>query len=340
MKPPNEIKSLIEAVLERVRAPQASVSYAYQRNLATRFAENAITQNMGGEQEYLCLDVAYGKKHGSSISNRLDDQAVQELVERADSIARNVPEDPEYMPPLGPQTYPELPQHYFDDVAHLKPQDIAGTIGRTVETARAGDFRASGLFDTGYGIRALGTSEGLFVCDQGSSVEYSTTLHGHSGSGYCGQQRESAARLDSEGITRTALQTARSAQHPRAIDPGDYKVVFEPQAVHDLLEFLFWDMEARDADEGTTVFAGTVGRRLCSQKVTIATRLDDPELPARPFGQDGLPVRNTTWIEGGEVKRLRHDRFWAAHKATDTDPGLYPLFMDGEDRCSRSKFGC
>lgn len=79
-------------------------------------------------------------------------------------------------------------------------------------------------------------------------------------------------------------------------------------------------------------FAGCLGRKLLSEKVRLTTRLDDPELPARAFGQDGLPARETTWIEGGEVRRLRHDRYWADRQDTEPDPSLYPLFMDGEDR--------
>jgi predicted Zn-dependent protease len=316
-------------VLSRVDSPAAQVEYACYRSLATRFGENAITQSIGGEQEYLRLQMAYGNRHGSSISNRLDAQSIDRLIARTGEIARSSPEDPEYMPPPGPQAYPQVPPRFYEDAARIEPEDIARTIGATVDAAVNDGFRASGLFETEHGVQAIASSRGLFAFDRASSVGYSTTLHGPAGSGFCSRQCESAAALDAAMVTQTARATALAAQNPRPVDAGDYTVVFEPQAVSDFLGFLFWNMDARDADEGTSVFAGMTGRRLFNEKVTIATRLDDPDLPAAPFGQDGLPLRETVWIDRGTVRRLRHDRYWASRKGTEPDAGLFPLFMDG-----------
>lgn len=332
MRGREEVRQILERVLARVSAPQAQVHYSWRRELAARFGENAITQNAGGEEEELRLEAAWDRRHGGAFVNRVDGQALGALVARAEEIARLSPEDPEYLPPLGPQEYPEVPPRRFEDVARLGPAAIASTIRATVEAARAEGYRAGGLFEAGLQTRALATSAGLFAFDQSSAVGYSTTMHGPAGSGYAGRETEEAARLDPGGLSRAALETARAAQNPREIEPGDYTVVFEPQAVADLLEFLFWNMDARDADEGTTVFAGQLGRQLFSPKVRLATRIDDPELPAPPAGQDGLPARETVWIEGGAVRRLRHDRYWAQRQGTEPDPLFHPLFMDGEDR--------
>jgi predicted Zn-dependent protease len=332
MKPAEEVRALLERVLARVRAPRALVQYAFQRGLATRFGENAILQSSGGEEEFLRLEVAYGRRHGSSIVNRTDKAAVGRLVDRAEEIAASSPEDPEYLPPPGPQAYPGVPPRWFESTARLSPVEAAGTIREAVKAARDAGYRSSGLFEAGAGARALATSAGLFAFDRSSSVGYSTTLHGPAGSGYAGRDTEEADRLEARSVTRSALETARAAQNPQGIEPGDYTVVFEPQAVADLLSFLFWNLDARDADEGTTAFAGRLGEAMFSETVRLATRIDDPELPAPPYGQDGLPMRETVWVERGVVRRLRHDRYWAERKGTEPDPGLYPLFMDGEDR--------
>ena len=123
------------------------------------------------------------------------------------------------------------------------------------------------------------------------------------------QDAESVLKVDARDLARRALETAQNAQKPKPIEPGDYTVIFEPQAVADLLSFLAGNMSAREADEGTTVFTGKMGKRFFSEMVSIETRIDDPKLPAPPFGQDGLPARRTVWVKTGIVERLRHDRY-------------------------------
>ena len=88
-------------------------------------------------------------------------------------------------------------------------------------------------------------------------------------------------------------------------------------------------MSARDADEGTTAFQNRVGEQLFDEKVTLETRIDDAELPAPPFGTDGLAARNTTWAKDGVLERLRHSRYWADQMETVADPLLFPVFMSG-----------
>jgi len=332
MRAKDDIKALLKDALSEVSAPRAQIEFSCRKGFATRFGENAITQNMGGEEEHIRVSVAYDKKQGSAVTNKIEKHAIANIIKRAEEIARNSPEDPEYMPPPKPQTYPEVPQRCYEDTVQLSPDEVAEGIHRSIETAKAENFRASGLFEAGCGIKALANSEGLFAFDDFSGVDFSTTIHGPMGSGFCGRNAESIGHVDAETVTRQALKTAKAAQNPETIEPGEYTVIFEPQAVEDFLGFLFWNMSARDADEGTTVFAGRIGHKLFSDKVNISTMIDDPELPAPPFGLEGLPARPQIWVGNGIVQRLRHDRFWAAQKGTDPDPLLYPLFMEGQDQ--------
>ncbi len=332
MRNKDDIEAILREALYNASAPQTQAEYVFRKSLATRIGENAITQNMGGEEEYLRIFVAHDKREGSSITNKLEEKSIGTMIKRAEEIAENSPHNPEYMPPIKPQAYPEVPQRYYEEVAQIRPADVSKEIHKTVEMAKVENYRASGLFEASCAIKAIANSEGLFAFDMHSSVDYSTTIHGPLGSGFCSRDGESMKYVNTEAVTREALETAKEAQNPDPVDPGEYTVIFEPQAVYDFLGFLFWNMSARDADEGTTVFAGRVGQKLLSDKVNIMTRIDDPELPAPPFGLDGLPARPRVWVKKGVIMRLRHDRFWAGKKGTDPDPLLYPLFMEGQDQ--------
>ena len=297
MKSKEDIEALLNSILSMVKAPHASAEYSYRHHLATRFGENAVTQNMGGAEEVVRLVVAWGNKHGSTITNKLDTASVARLVKRAEEIAKNSPNDPEYMPPVTPQPYPATPCRYDGSVAQLSPEAVAGNISVAVEMAKAADYKASGLFEASWGAKAIANSRNLFAFDCFSNINYSTTMHGSLGSGSSAQNAESVLEVDASDLARRALETAQNAQKPKPIEPGDYTVIFEPQAVADLLSFLAGNMSAREADEGTTVFTGKMGKRFFSEMVSIETRIDDPKLPAPPFGQDGLPARRTVWIE-------------------------------------------
>ncbi|MBN1755191.1 TldD/PmbA family protein [bacterium] len=332
MRTKEQIRELLDSVLGKVNAPHAQAEYYYENDLASRFGENAITQNTGGAEENIRLVVAYGQQHGSSITNKMDGESLSRMVARAEDIARTSPPDPEYLPPVKPQTYPEVPQRFFDEVTGIEPADLADYINYVVQLARGAGFKASGLYEAKSNIQAVANSEGLFAFDKSTGLDYSTTIHGPRGSGHASANSESAKRINPHELAQKAFDNAKMAQNPVDIEPGDYTVIFEPQAVTDLLGFLLYNMSQRDADEGTTVFGGKVGEKMFSDKVNIVTRIDDPELPVPPFGEDGLAVKHTAWVEKGVVKRLRHDRYWASQKNTEPDPLLYPLFMDGEDQ--------
>jgi predicted Zn-dependent protease len=336
MREKHEIESLMEQVLSKASAPNKQVEYYYTNSLATRLGENAITQNTGGEEENIRLIVAYGNRHGSSITNRLDVRSIDSLVDRAQAIAKNTPEDPEYMPPLKPQRYPEMPQKFYEDVAGITPADITTHVATVVDAAKKNNYTASGIFEGSYSITAIANSEGLSAFDRNSTITYSTTIHGPRGSGHASECGESARQVDAGRMARRALDTAIQAQDPQDIEPGDYTVIFEPQAVFDLLTFFIWNLSARDADEGTTVFAGKVGQKIFSDKVTLSLEVDDPVLPVRLYGEDGLPLKQTTWVRNGVLERLRHDRYWAQQKNTNPDPMPYPIFMEGEDRSTEA----
>ncbi len=332
MRSQQEVRSILDRALARLGADEGMARYSYEWTLATRFGENAITQNIGGAQESLTVAAAFGRRHGTATTNRLDDDSLAETVARAEDVARQSPEDPEYVGLPGPQVYGSRPQRLFDDVVSLTPHGVAEDVRLVVDRARSNGMRASGLF--GATVRASGllNSRGLWAWDAASDLDYSTTFHGANGSGKAAQVQSSRARIDVEQLARTALENARLAQDPVALEPGAYTAILEPSAVGELLAFIVFTMAARDAEEGQTPFANTLGTKLMHESVSLRLRVDDPILPAPVFGEDGLPIQHTDWVVNGVVRRLYHDRYWAQQKGTHPDAARTPLFMDGAER--------
>jgi len=343
MRAREDVQALATRVLSRVSAPEAQVEYDFARSLTTRFAENAITQNRGGEEDELRLTVAYGNRHGSSTINTTDDAALDRLVARAEAIAQVAPEDPEHVPPLAAQHYPQTPSRLDHPVASIEPGVLADHIQRIIKLATGHGYVASGLMGATVRSTSVATSAGLFAFDQHSEVKLSTTMHGPQGSGYAAECSWNARDVVPVEIANRALATARSAQKPRSLEPGEYTVILEPLAVAELLLFTAMNLGAREAEEGSTAFAGTLGTTLLSKRFTLSTEIDDPRLPAPPFSSDGLPSRRIVWVENGVLRKLHHTRYWGRVKGAEADPSLFPLCIDGEDnsvedlvsRCAR-----
>ena len=330
MRTHEEIKALMDKILKMAEPHTTQVYYSWEEETATRLGENAITQNMGGEQEELRIEIYNGLRKGSMSTNKFDDESLKNLIAVAVRMSEEAPEDPELMDILGPQEYETMPKRFFEDVVELTPEQIAADVKVVVDGAKAKGYRASGLFEAQAHIDAIANSKGLFCIEDFSVIDYSTTIHGPNGSGKGYMNRSSYAEIDIAKVAEMALSNAEAAQNPTEIEPGDYTVIFEPSAVADLLGFLIWNMKARDADEGTSFFAGKVGEKLFSDKVNIAVEIN-PKLPPPTFGNDGLPVRRKVWVENGIVKNLYYSRFWAKKSGVEPDAVLYPITMKGEE---------
>jgi len=332
MRNQQEIKKLVDRILKSAGQFDAQVYYSWGKSLATRFGENAITQNMGGEQEQVRVEIHNGKRKGSMVTNKMDDASLDKMVEIAIEMSKQAPEDSEYIELLGPQEYPEVKQGFFEDVMKLAPGDIAKDLKYVVDRAAGKGYKASGLYEADCSQDVIANTRGLFCYEDRTNVEYSTTIHGPKGSGKYEMCRNSYAEMDAERIAEIAMANAVMAQNPQDIEPDDYTVIFKPLALAQFLMFLVMNMKARDADEGTTYFAGKVGEKLFSDKVNIRLLTDDAQLPSPKFGSDGLPFKPQTWVKNGVLKKLYYDRYWAKVKGVEPDATLYPVFMEGEDK--------
>jgi len=324
MRDLHDIQSILERVLKLTEAPHAQVLYSFRNLTASRFGNNAITQNKSGDEEEIQLSVAYGKHHGTSSVNQLSDDVIGRLVQRAEEIAKASPEDPEHMPPLKEQTYQDVPERFSDEVVHASPEQIARNIDIIASAAHAEGYEASGIHQSGYETSVFMNSEGLIAADRHTWVSISTTIHGPNGSGSASTNTISFNEMDIESIARSALETARVSQDPEEIEPGDYTVIFEPKAVADYLQFLRWNMEAREAEEGATVFANQLGETVVHPMISVTSEVADPHLWVPKFGEDGVAAENITWIRNGVLERLHYDRYWADQKKVTPDSFTFP----------------
>ncbi|AHG88905.1 peptidase U62 modulator of DNA gyrase [Gemmatirosa kalamazoonensis] len=313
----DECEAIAKKLLSFATADETSVSVGSGTRGNTRFAVNQISTSGDAFDANVSVRSSFGRRSAAAVTNAFDDASLKAVVERAEALARLAPEDPEYVPLLGPQEYRDTPG-WVDSTAGLDPAARAAAVRAVTEPARAAGLTATGFLETNAGATALANSKGLFAYARQTRVAMTTTVRtaDGTGSGWAGGQANDFTRLDPAALGRTAIDKARRSVNPVAIEPGRYTVVLEPTAVGNLVQLIAGALSARAADEGRSFMSkpgggNKIGQKVVDERVTIVSDPYDPAAPGTPFAGDGLPTQAITWIENGVVKNLAYDRYWA-----------------------------
>jgi predicted Zn-dependent protease len=323
-----EVRELTTKILGMVKADDAQVSVGSNKQSHLRFAANNVLTSGTREGRTANVTVWIGGKRGAASTNDLDDASLRAMVDQAEKIARTAPPDREYVPTLGKQTYKPT-NAYVEATANLSLADRARQIGAILAEFEKAGVIGAGFHNANSQAGGSATKNGNFDFERTTGVGLSVTARTPDGqsSGYFLRSHNDIARLDTMRIAREAIRKAVEGKNARAIDPGIYTVVLEPQAVADLLGgFGFGFFNARTADEGRGVFSAPggknkLGEKVFDDKITIYSDPWHPDLPGSQSSQGGIPAQMIKMVENGVLKNLVYNRYWAQQKKTEPTPG-------------------
>ncbi|MBB6327570.1 putative Zn-dependent protease [Algoriphagus iocasae] len=333
-----EAKKIIDKVLSYATADETEVSIGGGRTGNIRYARNTV--NTSGETNSISLSITsvFGKKSGSTSINELDDESLKKAVARAEEIAKLAPENPEYMPMLGPQDYIET-NTFSESTDNIDPDYRAQVAIDSIKPCADNNLTAAGYLEDFSGFNATGNSKGLFGYNKRTSVDFTVTVRtaDGTGSGYAGSDYNDVNLLKSGPVTALAVQKAQASVNAQAIEPGKYTVILEPRAASDLLGRLTFGLDARSADEGRSFMSkkggGTrIGEKIFDERVNIYSDPTHPDIPVAPWSGDGLPLEKTTWVENGVVKNLFYSRYWAEKQGVEAVPRPRGVIFEGGDQ--------
>ncbi len=334
----SQAKHIVDRVLSATKTNDVSVSVTASQTGNTRFATTQITTTGDVEELAIRVTVSVEGRASTVTGNRSDAKSIAELVERAEKLARIAPVDPEHMPPLPAQRYPNV-DAYDAPTAKLEARERAAMVARVLNVARERQLDASGIVVHSRYATALGNKNGLFGFHQGTNASLETTLRtaDATGSGKAGAVSHVASKLDARVVALAAADKAERSRNPSVVEAGKWVVVLEPQAVADLLQFLTRSLSARAADEGRSYFSKSgggnrIGERLFHPSVTLRSDAGDRAHPSSPIGSEDLPNLPTTWIQNGVLERLAYSRFWAHTQGKPPLASPGSTHLSGTDR--------
>ncbi len=331
----DECKALADKVIRLAKAEEVEVRVSSTQNSNTRYAINTVTTAGFTSGVSVDIEVTQDKRTGSVSVSEFSDEALEKAVRQAEAVAALAPPDPEYVEPLGPQTYPDI-KAFYDETAKARTSDIVPAVKSVVAEAEQKKVASFGYYDISSRARALANKRGLFGYHRDTQASYSVTARtpDATGSGWAAQQSPQHKQIDAARIGGTAIRKAIESRAPQRLDPGLYTVILEPQAVADLLGFLGFSFDARAADEGRSFLSkkgggNVLGEKVFGENVTLWSDPFDARVPGSPWSGNAVPAEKMTWVEKGVVKNLIYNRYWAQKNERKPTPSPSNVLMEG-----------
>ncbi|HYC86301.1 MAG TPA: TldD/PmbA family protein [Chryseosolibacter sp.] len=330
-----EARRILEKVIAFSKADGCVANLNGSNGGNIRYARNTVSTSGEDSNVTLAVQSNFGKKAGTATINEFDDASLEKVVRRAEELARLSPENPEFMEPLEQQTYGES-KTFAPATAKITPEYRAQAAANSINPAAAKDVTAAGFLEDGQNFAAMMNNKGLFAYNQATGVNFTVTMRTNdgTGSGWVTRDFHDVTKLDTAEASRVAIDKAINSKDAKAIEPGKYTVILEPAAVSELLGNMFFNMAARQADEGRSFLSkkggGTkLGEKIVDERVNIYTDPFHPEVPASPWTGDGQARKKMDIIGGGVVKNMFYDRYWASQKNVPPVPFPGNIIMDG-----------
>jgi predicted Zn-dependent protease len=326
-------QEIVEKALAASTADAQITFVAESSEANLRWALNSLTTNgtMRSRHVVVISFVDGGAGMAAGTVTRTGTPDIAALVAASEQAARDVGPAEDAVPLIG-ETPPGNGDWDADPAATSIDvfSDFAPALGEAFGAARDRDELLFGFAEHTMRTVYLGSSTGLRLRhDQptgrvelnGKSPDFGRSVW--AGVGTRDFRDVSVADLAAD-VERKMTWSQRRIELPA----GRYETVLPPSAVSDLMIYLYWTMESRDADEGRNVFAkpgggNRIGERIAALPLTLRSDPLAPGLETTPFQvvsassgsasvfDNGMATPAVNWIEDGTLANLIRPRAWA-----------------------------
>lgn len=316
----DKLKQIADTVLTYSKADQTEVLLFVSENALTRFACNQIHQNMAWNDLGISVRVIKDKKIGVTSTNDLSDGALHEVVDKAVKLAELQEPDEQFDSLPSPHPIEEVE----NTVYYASEKEMAEGANIVIDRAKKNKLTASGAYSNDTTELAVANSLGVWAYHAGSSCNLSTIVLGANSSGFAADVARTTTDIDAVHVAKTAVDKTLESKDPQDIEPGEYEVILEPQAVSEMMAFFQWyGPNARIFHEQASPLSGMMGKKVFGDNITL---IDDPfhkDVFPMPFDYEGQPKKALTIVENGILKNIAYDSYNAfKYKAHNTGHAL------------------
>ena len=328
--PERELQRIIHAVLRLAKSTGAEETEVHVDETAeslTRFANNAIHQNVAERGVNVSIRTVIDSRTARATTNRIDEDSLRAAIEASLSLAHSQPKHPHLLPMPGKQRYRKV-SRFVKDTAALTPEDRARAVRRACDLAIRNGQVAAGIFASGLQQSALGNSRGLFAAYRETHAEFSITMQESPAASWAKANAASVRAFDPQKLAQRASEKAHMAVDARELPPGRYMVILEPAAVLDLVGFLFYDFAATALEDKRSCLNERMGKQLFGKNISITDDAYHPLQLGAPFDGEGIPRQRVLLVDRGVPKNLVYAR--ASAKAARKKPTGHGFALPNE----------
>jgi predicted Zn-dependent protease len=307
-------EAIFEQVVDAARAlgvAEIEAIVASSDEALTRFANNAIHQNVAERTTLLSVRPVIDGRTARASTNRLSRDAIREVVAEAIAIAKLTEPDPDLPPLASPAEYQRV-ERWFETTARSTPEDRARAVAEAIHAVEAAGQTAAGIYSTGQSVFSLLNSRGVSARHRETMARFSITAMAADSSGWAKASACNLATLNPLQLAQTAARKAAASAAPRELPPGRYTVILEPAAVLDLTGQMFPDFSATAIRDGRSFLNDRIGKRIFGENITIHDDSAHPLQSGAPFDGEGVPRKRLTLVERGVVREVAYSRQAAA----------------------------
>ncbi len=333
---PDRALELLQRVLALVPADEAEATLLVEDQALTRFANNAIHQNVAQRNARLAVRAVVEGGVGVALTNRLDPEGQRWVAEQAASIARIQGADPDF-PGLPPGGAIREADTYFETSAVVSPAQRAEAVGLIVEAASRQGFVATGAYSTEVEELAIANTVGVAAYAPLTLASLRTVIDANPPqglgllTGYADAISRDVGQIDVDRVAERALTKCALNRQPQVLPSGPYVTILEEIAVADLLRFLArLGLSAQAVQEGRSFAVGKLGEKVCGGNLDLWDDAADSRGLALPFDWEGVPAQRLDLIEQGVLRALAYDSRSAAKDGrTSTGHAVSPIYRYG-----------
>ena len=315
-----ELRRIADTVLRLAKstaAEETEVHVDEVANALTRFANNAIHQNVAEHGLTVSIRTVINGRTARATSNRIDEDSLRAAIEASLSLAHSQPKIPSLLPMPGKQRYRRV-NRFIKQTAALSAEERARAVRRACDLAVKKGQVAAGIFSNGQSQSALANSRGLFAAYRETHAEFSITMQEDSAASWAKANSSDVRAFDPQKLAARAGEKAHLAVNARELAPGRYTVILEPSAVLDLVGFLFYDFAATALADKRSCLNERMGKQLFGPNISITDDVYHPLQQGAPFDGEGVPRHRVGLVDHGVPKNLVYSR--AAAKAAHKQP--------------------
>lgn len=307
----NSGKELVNKVKSILKNCDFEIIASDGKSELTRFAESYIHQNVAETNLNLTVKVINEDRIGAVEMNSIDGHTILKNIEKAIEVTKITPRLDYHYQLLKPQSY-KIKSKYSKDTANFTPLNRAQLVSQLIKEVNKREYEAAGAFKTEESALMVANSEGVFVFDRETKVDFNCVITRDNSTAHASFIDSDINNFNINKITDELLEAAFKNVEQIEIEPGVYTVILSPEAVSDILNYTgYTAFNGKMIMEGKSFVCNNRGKKIFPETITVSDDPFDELTMPIPFDLVGYPREKIDLIKDGVIKDGVYDHLTA-----------------------------